>query len=215
MSEQESGSSGGSIDEERIEQLLSEKLMTGYVLLETCCPVCSTPLVKNNHTTDGSKSDDSTSSTDRKARKGVLVGADSFDKPFKPVAGVPMCVVCRAHVVTSESEISILERCESLKDRGSILLALDDSTVGESRYTETSDVVISVASNEKYGEDNEVEVVSSPRAGDPDKPIFVDDKTMDKNDEAQNSFDDTTMEGPSIIQSKTDVNEVMEEYSVR
>jgi hypothetical protein len=38
---------------------------------------------------------------------------------------------------------------------------------------------------------------------------------MDKNDEAQNSFDDTTLEGPSIIQSKTDVNEVMEEYSVR
>ncbi|KAL3931120.1 MAG: hypothetical protein SGARI_004287 [Bacillariaceae sp.] len=213
MSEQESGSSGGSINEERIEQLLSEKLMTGYVLMEHSCPVCSTPLVKNNHMPDGSKSDDSSASINSKGRKGVIIGSDSFDKPFKPVAGVPLCVVCRAHVVTNESEISILEHCESLKDKGSILLALEDSTVDDSRYTETSDVIISVASNEKHGEDNEVEVVSSPRAGDVEKPIFVDDKTLNK--DRADTFDDTTVEGPSIIQTKTDVNDVMEEYSVR
>ncbi|KAL3907955.1 MAG: hypothetical protein SGILL_008666 [Bacillariaceae sp.] len=201
--EQESGASAVSVDEAKIEELLSEKLMTGYELLDSSCPVCSTPLIKNNNLSEEEISGHSRESS-------------HSGKPFKPVAGVPMCVVCRSHVVTQESEISILERCESLKDKGSILLAIESgSSVGDSKYSEdVSDVLISVESKEKDGEDNEVEVVSSPRAGDPAKPIFVDDKTLVRKD-GKNSFDDTTVEGPSIIQTKTDVEGVMEEYSVR
>lgn len=232
MSDQDTVTSGGgsrSINEAKIEQLLSDKLMEGYVLLESSCPVCSTPLVKNNISNENSN---------RKSNiaKPVVVSSDSFDKPFKPVDGVPICVLCRSHVVTHESEISILERCDSLKDKGSILLALYSSsssaTTGDgetaSKYTTEASgpVVISVQSQEVDGEDNVVEIVPSPREGNVEKPIFVGDVEVEEDDwvplnddvpvdKSKSSFDDTTVQAPSVIQSKTDVNDVMQEYSVR
>ena len=54
--------------------------------------------------------------------------------PFSPVSGVPFCVSCNSHVVTRDEDMIALERCHSLKDRGSIIVAIDnedrqDSTV--------------------------------------------------------------------------------------
>lgn len=235
MSEAETASSGAyaSIDEGKIEQLLSEKLMQGYVLLESSCPVCATPLVKNHHEVPKNFPTEHETPT----QQPVMLSSNSFDKPFKPVDGVPICVVCRSHVITSESEISILERCDSLKDKGSILLALNSSssegsdTDAASKYTEVSGlVVISVESRERDGEDNVVEVIPSPKEGNASKPIFIGDNYEAEDewapmssDEERNveketpkaSFDDTTVQETSVIQSKTDVDQIMQEYSVR
>ena len=118
-------------DEARIEQLLSEALMEGYVLLEKSCPhpKCATPLVKSNATeTDGRAVD--------KVLEPMLVPSQSFEQPFKPIDGVPFCVSCQAHVVTQESEIKILERCDSLKSKGGILVAMTESvSTAESTVT--------------------------------------------------------------------------------
>jgi hypothetical protein len=231
MSEPDSATSGGgSINEAEIEQLLSEKLMKGYVLLDTSCPVCSTPLVKN--CINGSHDQHNKSTM----KQPVIVSSDSFHKPFNPVNGVPICVVCRSHVVTHESDISILERCDSLRNKGSILLAIHSSTTSAatsegddttSKFTvdDSMPVVISVESQEADGEDNIVEVLPSPREGNVEKPIYVEEEYEEMvvvseedpegNSQLKTSVDDATIQNPSVIRSKTDVNDVMEEYSVR
>ena len=124
-------------DEDHIEQLLSDKLMQGYVLLEKSCPSCATPLVKQG-VDDDAEGDISYNA--KPVDIPVLVSSQSFDQPFRPIAGVPFCVACQSHVVTEEAEISILERCDSLKHRGSILVALkgDSFTEAEDATTQPS-----------------------------------------------------------------------------
>jgi hypothetical protein len=107
-------------EEAQIEQLLSDKLMQGYVLLEKSCPSCATPLVKKGV----EDTDDPRHNAIKAMDNPVLVSSQSFEQPFRPIAGVPFCVACQSHVVTEEAEISILERCDSLKHKGSILVAL-------------------------------------------------------------------------------------------
>jgi hypothetical protein len=102
-------------DDEHIEQLLSEKLMEGYVLLEKSCPVCSTPLVKDN----GDEEDELV----HKEIDPVMIPKGSFIQPFIPVQGVPLCVACTSHVVTQDNEVSILSKCGSLKAKGGVLVA--------------------------------------------------------------------------------------------
>jgi hypothetical protein len=108
--------------------------MEGYVLLEKSCPVCSTPLVKR------SGFDDEDDEGMEQVLEPIMVPSGSFDQPFKPVEGVPFCVGCSSHVITQECEISILERCDSLKAKGSILVALQDTSfdVSGSQYTTPS-----------------------------------------------------------------------------
>ena len=128
-----SHSSGDLTEEEaRIEELLAEKLQDGYVVLEISCPSCATPLVKNDG--DDIPQSSSTGSLSNNMEPKV-VPSESFEQPFHPVSGVPFCVACQSHVVTDDSEISILERCDSLKHKGSILIALQGA---DSSYTNTA-----------------------------------------------------------------------------
>lgn len=113
-------SNGMDQEEARIEQFLSEKLMEGYVLLEKSCPVCSTPLVKNH---EGDEDEEPV----QKDVDPVMIPNGSFKQPFRPVAGVPLCVSCNSHVITQECEISILENCGSLKAKGGFHAALSGS----------------------------------------------------------------------------------------
>ena len=106
-------------DEAKIEQLLSDKLMEGFVLLDKSCPVCSTPLVKKHEGEDEDPVE--------KEVEPVMIPRGSFTQPFKPIAGVPFCVACTSHVITQECEISVLENCNSLKMKGEILVALTGS----------------------------------------------------------------------------------------
>ena len=88
------------LGEDRLEELLSEKLMEGFELDETPCPECSTPLVKLNRNPYG---------FDVKHLKApVLIPNRNPEKPFEPIDDVPMCVSCNAHVVTNEHEVNIL-----------------------------------------------------------------------------------------------------------
>eukprot|EP00537_Pseudo-nitzschia_pungens_P002223 CAMPEP_0172363502 /NCGR_PEP_ID=MMETSP1060-20121228/6846_1 /TAXON_ID=37318 /ORGANISM="Pseudo-nitzschia pungens, Strain cf. cingulata" /LENGTH=1179 /DNA_ID=CAMNT_0013086253 /DNA_START=103 /DNA_END=3642 /DNA_ORIENTATION=- len=116
------------IHEAKLEQLLSEKLMQGYVLMEASCPKCATPLVKNHQMVPKTLLNPSTDENDsKKVDKSVLVPQESFDQPFRPVDGVPMCVACNSHVITHGTEVSILEHCDSMKDKGSIYVALEEA----------------------------------------------------------------------------------------
>lgn len=111
-------------DEARIEQLLSECLLEGYVLLEKSCPhpKCSTPLVKKNaETTSGVRGGG-------KEIEPLLVPSQSFNQPFTPINGVPYCVSCSSHVVTEQSEVDILEKSDALKNKGGVLVAMAEST---------------------------------------------------------------------------------------
>ena len=106
-------------NEAHIEQLLSEKLMEGFVLLEKSCPICATPLVKNQTSDEDEEPVES-----EKEMEPVMIPSGSFTQPFKPVEGVPFCVSCNSHVITQESEIGILEKSDCLKGKGGILVAL-------------------------------------------------------------------------------------------
>ena len=88
------------IGEDRLEELLSEKLMEGFELDETPCPECSTPLVKMNRNPYGFHV--------KHLKAPVLIPNRNPEKPFEPVDDVPLCVSCNAHVVTNEHEVNIL-----------------------------------------------------------------------------------------------------------
>lgn len=124
------------IDEEKIELLLSEKLMKGYGLLEASCPECRTPLLKKRSLKESDRM------FENLVVPPVVLPKGSFKKQFKPVEGVPYCVGCTSHVITNEYEISVLERCDALKNKGSLLVVSKES-FGErvtSKYTPVSDL---------------------------------------------------------------------------
>jgi len=252
------------INEAKLEHLLSEKLMEGYVLLETSCPVCSTPLVKNHHMVPKNLSTSGEFDIGTFA-KNVLLPNKSFEQPFRPVEGVPICVSCKSHVITQETEVCILEQCDSLKDKGSIYVALKDVQEGhfysdENDQTEANffppeiihlenmkeekfinsrhlDVNIHAVDCVDNDENSAFEVVSSPRfdrmeAQDQPshpEPIFVEDPAYLKNrpprppQQSENiteKRDDNEQDAEgggktSETMEKTDVVDVMEEYSVR
>lgn len=96
--------------------------------METSCPKCLTPLVKNHQMVPRTLYCPSNDYNDtQKVDKCVLLPQKSFEHPFKPVSGVPICVSCNSHVITQESEISILEQSTSLKNKGSIYVALENA----------------------------------------------------------------------------------------
>lgn len=194
------------ITEARLEQLLSEKLMQGYVLMETCCPKCATPLVKNHHMvpkTLGSYSeDDGYVCVD----KCVLLPSESFDQPFKPVDGVPMCVACNSHVITQETEIGILEQCDSMKNKGSIYVALNAPKT-EPEIIHLEDVV----------EEDDVEPLGSNA-----KPFVVDISTTSFDDDGNSHFEITfsPRNAPEGAETKPinlvgEEEEQLESYSTR
>jgi len=150
------GGGGGSIvaeeaDEAEVERLLSERLVEGFVLLEKACPACATPLVKrhndnsfdeyNNHKSSGRKqlepgggivSDDSDDGIPEppSSSQAAAAAALSFEAPTGPLAGVPFCVWCRAHVVTDSREVALLESAEHTKVRGSIMVSMSKESNG-------------------------------------------------------------------------------------
>lgn len=139
-------------NEAHIEQLLSEKLMEGFVLLEKSCPICSTPLVKN-------QTSDEEEEPVEKDMEPVMIPSGSFTQPFKPVEGVPFCVSCNSHVITQESEISILEKSDSLKGKGGILVALSRN---ENEHPESSNDPVEEPENQVEVAENNEAAISEP-----------------------------------------------------
>ncbi|GKY98004.1 hypothetical protein MPSEU_000758500 [Mayamaea pseudoterrestris] len=127
---QQALSKDGTVDSGAVEQLLSEKLVQGYLLLEKACPSCATPLVKQQLTNTQTQqrqqqphgidqamslasSMESNGNSNHKTSKQIVI----------PIAGVPFCVWCQAHVVTDQTEVRELESVSSrLKVRGSIMV---------------------------------------------------------------------------------------------
>jgi len=189
-----------------LEQRLSEKLMEGYVIMEDVCPKCPlVPLVKNNQ-----KVPKTFESHDLMRKNimdlAVVVESQSFEQPFKPVNGVPVCVSCNAHVITCEEEIVFLEESGTLKNSGSIIVAINEMSTENNTKTPNAGVIVhgrqpEIINLENITEDDivgnhrrhspfmvdiettpydtdgasNVEMVVSPRMGDPRKPIDVED----------------------------------------
>ena len=94
-------------EDELVERLLSERLLAGFVLMETACPVCQTPLVKQEMPEESDESH---------------VG--SMQSNVSPICDIPFCVRCPAHVITDESQVAILEQEDLNKLKGSIHVAI-------------------------------------------------------------------------------------------
>jgi len=107
------------MDESRVEELLSEKLMDGFLLLDRACPQCLTPLVKQEQ---------------------ALRSPKTMQVMLTPIPGVPYCVSCQAHVMNDERHIVRLQKHYHGQElQGNILIdlekdekgaLLDDTTVG-------------------------------------------------------------------------------------
>jgi len=105
------GSVGSVLSESEVETLLTEKLIQGFVLQPTCCPTCNTPLVK------------------AMTNMPIPVEEDDGDGAGKtvPINGVPFCVSCCAHVMTTKEEIRIMtEKNALLGGSGAVLLAMSE-----------------------------------------------------------------------------------------
>ena len=200
------------ISDAKIEQMLSEKLIKGYVLMEATCPKCAVPLVKNHQMVPRSLSNLSGDENDptnmNVVDKAVLLPVESFEQPFKPVDGVPMCVGCDSHVITSETEMTILEQCDALKDNGSIYVALETAAASPEEWEPKVDEIINLENiteddvvvgnhRRKFNVDIEttsfdmdgvshVEMTMSPKMGDSAKPIDVEE--IAKEDEVEHSL---------------------------
>jgi len=177
-------------DENVIEERLSERLLQGFVLLEKNCPVCATPLVKNQ---PKHSDDDAYEPT----REPMMVSSASFEQPFNPVDGVPFCVACSSHVVTQESEVQLIQHSNTLKRKGSIVVAL------QSAGTTDSPVDVKEEDGLRAARSNEF-VVSSPR-----KQSVIDVTDM-KGFEPQTHADEKKED-----EGNQGDDEVMVEYSVR
>jgi hypothetical protein len=188
-------------EETRIENLLSEKLMMGFVLLEKSCPVCATPLVKHHLPHEEAHTIPESDSV-----KPVLVPVGSFAQPFKHVQGVPFCVACCSHVITQESEITALERCESLKAKGSILSAMQDASYS----TESTSQFESQATPEEQSS-NIIDVtgVASQSASQQS------DSTKSSSEKEGLHSDEKKEDGDHIHYENQNADEIMAEYSVR
>lgn len=131
-------SSAAMNDPYQVEALISDRLMRGYTLLAGACPVCSTPLIKNEMEEAPVKQqrpDPASSFNDPNNIFPILVSSESFEQPFIPVIGVPFCVVCLSHVVTTEQDVDLLETSESFKEKGSILVAMKEDEIDDDDET--------------------------------------------------------------------------------
>jgi hypothetical protein len=208
-------------DESHIENLLSEKLMEGFVLLEKSCPVCATPLVRSEEEVNDDDGDGSGSFDIRP----TMVPSLSFDQPFQPVGGVPFCVACQSHVITQECEISILEHCDSLKNKGSILVALQDGstmyedTVGsQSKKEEEQPSMVPTILEENNSEEEKVIDVTHIEDTQQLELVAISSTTSESNP-AKNELSDENEHADEKKEEEPFENqnndEIMAEYSVR
>jgi len=223
------------IEHAKFEQLLSAKLMDGYVLMEATCPnpKCGLPLVRNNKAVPRNLSrDENNHPVVGNIDNPVVVPSKSFEQPFKPVDGVPVCVGCNSHVITQELELAILEESDALTDKGSVYVALqaqhpqkseqvlqevatDPSTVIPEEQDDgnepdiinledvTLDDVLVGSHRQKFMVDiaatsydmdgiSNVEMLISPRVGDLEKPIDVEDYQGQK-EETEDAFEELSV----------------------
>lgn len=110
-------------EEEVVERLLSERLVEGFLLLEKACPACATPLVKRNSFSPKHSLDHVIQEYDN-FTYGAGVDTVAYESPIQPLLGVPFCVSCQAHVVTTPDEVQLLEAADHLKVRGTIMVAM-------------------------------------------------------------------------------------------
>jgi hypothetical protein len=122
------------MSDEELEDLMSSMLMRGYVLCSSGCPApCYTPLLKKESEHPSADQASNSSKLTIKSKLPILISSESFEHPFVPVVGVPYCVKCQAHVVTCEADIEALERSESFRGKGTILVAMKETEDDETR----------------------------------------------------------------------------------
>lgn len=110
-------------DEDVVEDLLSTKLMNGFMLIDKPCPKCLIPLVKKP--CNQGNVNISTSSISSKSSSGigdfetkVVDHLDIVQIP-KPIKGIPFCVICESYVLTCHAESQWLERLHAMQILGS------------------------------------------------------------------------------------------------
>ena len=106
-------------DEEIVEDLLSAKLMNGFMLIDKPCPRCLIPLVKKPYIHDAnSQASSSISSRDKDFGAFQIVSNETIHEVAKPIKGVPYCVLCDSYVLTNHNETRVLERLQAIQILG-------------------------------------------------------------------------------------------------
>jgi hypothetical protein len=100
-------------DEEEVEELLSAKLMNGFMLLDQPCPKCMIPLVKQPARANSETTIDENPGEEKLENGARIVTNLSMDGIPKPLRGIPFCVTCESYVVTNPSEARLLEHMKA------------------------------------------------------------------------------------------------------
>lgn len=109
------------IPETEIEELISDQLVGGCVLMDKSCPACVTPLLKQMDELPVEPHDDAS------LKKGKSKDTTKSSLSLVPIDGVPFCVACQAHVVTCNDEVEKVEKQkQTLQDMVLTALALED-----------------------------------------------------------------------------------------
>lgn len=209
--------SDSQIGDKEVEELLSEKLLEGYTLLNTACPRCVTPLVKRKNSALSPKRLHASSSRPSSPYVSMSyvavqlqpsnVASGSFDvqkqhNTFTPVNNVPICVSCQAHVVTCQADIATLESANSMKDHGSIIVAMEEEEREEQ----------SVASPGRIAEKSFFPTTTEKRES-PEE--YVEQNHSDKeNGVMEEVRDDVVVEKKELVLEEPEVPVVVEEEPV-
>lgn len=108
-----------------VEERLFQYMMMGAQLLDSCCPYCFNPLVKEGETPEVMSPT---------ALSAGTVSFDGYESEYSkdvwtPMRGVPFCVACEASVVTNQEELAYASERIALtggsQKKGSMIIALD------------------------------------------------------------------------------------------
>jgi len=123
-----------SMDDEKVELLLSTKLMNGFMLLDKPCPKCMIPLVKQPFVANSEGSFSTLTSSNQDSSNPAIENQENQDEDDesgetprlvtnlsiqgipKPIRGIPCCALCESYVVTNKSERALLEKLKSTSD---------------------------------------------------------------------------------------------------
>eukprot|EP00957_Ditylum_brightwellii_P181128 13797437-Ditylum_brightwellii.AAC.1 len=133
-----------------IQHLLADKIQEGYEILSVSCPTCCSPLVKQPVTLQAVEQAPS--------KEGPLGASCSWTSDAEgsvvtPMNGVPFCVQCTAHVVTSPDEMAFLAEARMGRS-GSILIAMNSEAEDNEDDQESNEIMQQIVETDEGNQGN-------------------------------------------------------------
>lgn len=120
------------VNDSEVEERISERLVQGCMLLESACPACVTPLVKQ---TDDGPSDDNS------LMMGLSRPGSKSDHDLTPIEGVPFCVACPCHVITTPEEAEkVEENLDNINEKVLVTYEMEEPQYSNTRRSLVDDM---------------------------------------------------------------------------